>query len=211
MNSLLDRLRQMVRRVVTVLARGLNRTTGGKLSPHAITLFGLSMHLPIALLIASGDFISAGLLLIVFGLFDTLDGALARVQQRESAAGMLLDSVTDRIKEVLLYTAVAYYFVSVHDAGVAIWAVATCGSALLVSYVNAWGEVVTAGNVPKTQPKNKAFRAGIMSFDIRMATLIIGLLVNQVAIALMVITVLSIVTIIERLFVVLGKLGHAKS
>src|SRR5690606_33290569 len=147
-------------------ARGLNTATGGKLSPHFVTIFGLCMHFPIALLIASGDFISAAILLVVFGLFDTLDGALARIQNRESKTGMLLDSVTDRIKEILLYTSAAYYFASIHDAAVAVWAVAACGAALLVSYTNAWGEVVTAGT-PKPKQTNQTFRGGIMSYDMR--------------------------------------------
>lgn len=165
------------------------------------------MHVPIALLIASGDFLAAAILLIIFGLFDALDGALARVQGKASHRGMFLDSATDRIKEILIYTATAYYFVAIHESAVAIWAVAACGFALLVSYVNAWGEVVT-NNAGKSNghTTNKTFRGGIMSFDVRVATFIIGLVFNQLEIAIIVIAVLSIVTVLQRMTIIMRRL-----
>lgn len=204
-------IRGVVRAVMTRVASGLNKVTRGQLSPHVITVVGVCMHVPIALLIASGDFITAGMLLIVFGLFDTLDGALARVQKSESRAGMLLDSVTDRIKEILLYVGIAYYFVSVYDPNVAIWAVAACGISLLVSYVNAWGEVVSSGVRTKEHQTNKKFRGGIMSFDVRMFTLVVGLLLNQVAITVIVITILAGYTVATRLIIVLRRLENVKN
>jgi phosphatidylglycerophosphate synthase len=197
MNRMLETLRNAVRSVFARIARGLNNATGGKLSPNVITLFGLFMHLPIALLIASGDFVSAAIMLVIFGLFDTLDGALARVQNSTSKFGMLLDSVTDRMKEILIYIAIAYYFVSVHEPNFAIWAVAACGVSLLISYVNAWGEAVGKDTKP-THTTNKTFRTGIMSFDVRMFTIILGLAFDQLDIALVVIVALGSITAIER-------------
>ena len=51
----------------------------------------------------------AALLLAVFGLFDTLDGELARLQGTESPQGAFLDSVTDRMKEILVYVGLAVW------------------------------------------------------------------------------------------------------
>src|SRR5581483_1533234 len=104
------------------------------------------------------------------GLMDVLDGELARVQNRATAVGRLLDSVTDRLKEVLLYTAVAYNIVAVTGRPfLVVWAVAACGTALCVSYVNAWGEAL----MPKTahHTANKSFRIGLGGFEIRMFVL----------------------------------------
>src|SRR5688572_773856 len=102
--QLIDAVRAGIRKVMHHVAVWLNRLTGGKLSPDLVTIVGLVMHIPIALLIGTGDHnILAALLLVVFGLFDTLDGELARLQNRSSVRGMLLDASTDRMKETLLY------------------------------------------------------------------------------------------------------------
>ncbi|MDQ5958686.1 MAG: CDP-alcohol phosphatidyltransferase family protein, partial [Patescibacteria group bacterium] len=57
----------------------LNKISGGKITPNGITWFGFFMHIPIAYFIATGNLIIAGVGLIIFGLFDTLDGELARL------------------------------------------------------------------------------------------------------------------------------------
>ncbi len=200
----MERIRNLVRSAMGAVARGLDKATGGKLSPNAVTLFGLFMHIPIALLIASGDYTFGALLLIVFGLFDTLDGQLARLQNRTTQFGMFLDSVTDRTKEVLIYTGLAYSFVALHESTLAIWAVAACGISLLISYTNAWGEAVTSGT--KTHQTNKRFRAGIMSFDVRMVVLVVALLADKLAIGLIIIVGLGVITVIERVMIVKGRL-----
>src|SRR5437868_1204141 len=113
--KLLDAIREFVRQIMHQVAAALNRLTGGKLSPNAVTMAGLLAHVLIAILIAKGHFGWAVILLIIFGLFDTLDGELARLQHRDSAAGMLLDAVTDRMKEILLYAGIAFYFVERYE------------------------------------------------------------------------------------------------
>ncbi len=202
----LDRCRKIVQRGALAIAKLLNSVSGGRLSPNAVTLFGFAMHLPIALLIARGYFIYAGLLLIVFGLFDTLDGQLARLQGRASNVGMFLDSVTDRMKEALLYVGIAYFFVWSGQPNMAVWAVAACGAGLLVSYINAWGEVVTKDIKNEHHQTNKVFRGGIMSFDVRMFAIIVGLLFNQLPVAIVVIAILAWVTALQRVRMVMQKL-----
>jgi len=202
-NKLLEALRNVVRGMIYPIVKLLNNVTGGRLNPNAVTLFGFAMHLPITLLIAKGYFIYAAIALAFFGLFDTLDGALARLQNRSSKLGMLLDSVTDKMKEAILYIGVGCFFVWSGRPYVAVWAIAACGAGLLVSYVNAWGEVVTK-DIKASGETNKAFRGGLMSFDIRMLSLVIGLASNQLPAAIIVIAVLSWATAIERLV----RIGH---
>ncbi len=199
MNRVLDAIRNRVRSVMRTLAKGLNTATEGKLSPNTVTLFGLFMHLPIAILIASGDFVSSAILLVIFGLFDTLDGELARLQKHESKSGMFLDSVTDRIKEVIVYVGVGYYFVFTHQPNFAIWVIAALGAALVVSYSNAWGEVATSGVKPKQHQTNSTFRSGVMTFDVRMFVLVVGLAANRLEIAVIVIALGSCLTALQRI------------
>lgn len=202
----MNAIRNFVRAIMRQIARALNTVTGGHLSPHVVTIFGFLMHIPIAVLIARGYFIYAGLGLAFFGLFDTLDGELARLQNRSSKIGMLLDSVTDKMKEAILYIGVAYFFVYSDQAWWAVWAVAACGASLLVSYVNAWGEVVTKDVKDAAHQTNKTFRSGLMTFDVRMFVLVVGLLFNQLIPAVIIITVLSWLTALQRVNVIVKKL-----
>ena len=206
-NTFLEALRNIVRGAIRPIAKALNSVTGGRLSPNAITLFGFAMHIPIAILIAQGYFIYAAVALAFFGLFDALDGALARLQNRSNKFGMLLDSVTDKMKEAILYIGVGYFLVWSGRPYMAVWAIVACGAGLLVSYVNAWGEVVTKDMKPNAQT-NKAFRGGLMSFDIRMFSLVVGLAINQLAAAIIIIAVLSWVTAIERLIRISHLIKH---
>src|ERR1035438_8643972 len=129
-SSSLDPIRNFVRKIIRQFAKFLNKLSMGKLTPNMVTITGLLAHLPIGWLIATKHNDWAVVLLIVFGLFDTLDGELARLQKRETTQGMLLDAVTDRFKEVILYTAVGYNLVSTGKPYLAVWAILACGASL---------------------------------------------------------------------------------
>lgn len=198
LNAFLDACKATVRSGLQPIARGLNQVSGGRLHPDVLTLTSLIMHLPIAWLIANDHLVWAALGLVVFGLFDALDGALARLQHRESARGMLLDSVTDKVKEVMLYTGVAANVVLIGRADMVYWVVIACGASICVSYVNAWGEVVSAGRRTDEAAINQAFRSGLARYEVRMALLVAGLLTSQLVFVSVLIGLLSITTIIER-------------
>lgn len=198
--DLLDNLRNHVRNAMEKLASSLDRTSNGRLQPDIITYLGFAMHIPIALLIATQQFYVAAVLLVVFGLFDALDGALARVQHKASAAGMLLDASTDRIKEVLLYIGAAYALIELGEPIGAVWAVAAAGASLSVSYVKAKGEAAVTSSGLSPSQVNRLFADGLMRFEIRMAFVVIGLLSGQLFVALVAITVLSTYTAFYRLF-----------
>lgn len=196
---ILDKLRVGVRRHMHQLARLLNHLSGGKLSPNMVTVFGFAMHVPIAYLIASGEHYWAAGLLVVFGLFDALDGELARLQKRASNAGMLLDASTDRMKEVLLYTGAAYSFVAIGRPYLSTLAVVACGASLTVSYIKAKGETAVAGGKLTANEVNRLFQDGLARFEIRMFILVVGLLTGQLAVAVTVIAILSVLTAFQRL------------
>ncbi len=195
------------RKVSFQVAKGLNRASGGRLRPNIITFTGLLAHLPIAWCIATGRFGLAAGLLVFFGLFDALDGGLAKVQNRASSAGMLLDASTDRMKEVILYTGAAYYFVASGMPFYAAWAVAACGGSLLVSYVKAKGETAIRDQKLSANEVNRLFGDGLMRFEVRMFTLIVGLLAGYLWIAVVIIAVLSWLTAVQRLLRLSKKLS----
>lgn len=230
MEQLLDAVRKPVRGVMRMIARALNTISGGRVSPNAITIVGLVAHLPIAWLIYDGHLLIAGVWLIVFGLFDTLDGELARLQKRSSPAGMFLDSVTDRMKEVLIYVGIGTYFMSmsfyeqscggryfdcfhVQENGTALLLatlILTLGGSMLTSYINAWGEAVLSRSGAKNVSINKAFRGGLGSFEIRMAIIVTGLLTGWLFLAVLLIGLLVALTILQRIRKVFRELGRVQ-
>lgn len=184
----------------------LNTVSGGRLHPNHVTLISLLGHIGVAYLIATRHPIWATGLLIVFGLMDALDGELARLQERVTPTGMLLDSVSDRAKETLLYVSAAYFYVILGYPLVAVWAVAACGVSLLVSYINAWGEVVMTTRKQDGHGVNRSFRSGLMSYDVRMFLFVIGLFTSLLPEMLILIVVLAAYTAVSRLVFVAQRL-----
>jgi len=201
MPTIINSLKNIVRIIVRSIAKALNKVFPG-IDPNIITVVGLIAHIPIALLVADNQLVLAGILLVVFGLFDTLDGELARLQNRESLSGRLLDSITDRMKEVFIYGGIAYYFIENQNPKLAFITLLASGAALIISYINAWGEAVLSEKISKER-KNKLLRTGLMTFEIRITTIIIGLLVNQLAVIITALAVLSWFTLLQRLLNVL--------
>lgn len=185
-----------------VVARFINQITGGKLHPNTVTLAGLVLHIPIAILIVAGYWPLAALCLVVFGLFDTLDGDLARLQNRVSNHGGFLDATTDRLKEVILYTGIAYAFATSIHPEMAAWAAAACGASICVSYVRAKGETIFATEQKKQSytTLNKLFRDGLAPFEVRMFLLVVGLLSGQLVVLVMIIAVLATLAALQRLW-----------
>lgn len=203
-----DILREFVRTQIRWFAIRLNALARGKLTPNMVTSASWILHLPIAFLIAVGKFELAALLLVVFGLFDVLDGELARLQKTASEQGMLYDASTDRIKEVILYSGVAYWMAEAGHEKWAFMAVIACGASITVSYVKAKGEVAVAvkNRTIGHHELNRLFKEGVVSFEARIIILIIGLLSNQLLTATALVAVLASFTVFERLIIIGKKL-----
>lgn len=201
MERLLAAIRNGARAQATIVAGWLNRLSGGKLTPATVTLVGFAMHVPIGWLIAVGENYWAAGLLAVFGLFDILDGALARLQGTSSVRGMLLDASTDRMKEVMLYSGAGYALASSAHPTWAAWAAAAVGASLCVSYVKAKGEAAVASGEAKIPHAtlNRMFADGLMTFEVRMAVLIVGLLTGQLGWAVAFIAITASITAVTRL------------
>ncbi len=175
---MVENVRQAIKRAMNRLAKYLNKASGGKLTPNMVSVLSLAGHGLIAWSLYSGYLAISGVLIIVFGLMDALDGALAREQGTQSAAGMLLDASSDRVKEALIYFGIAGYYVqsSVQPAKILVCLVALAGS-MLVSYVKAKGE--TALTDMSANEKNRALQDGFFRYEVRMALLVVGLFASK--------------------------------
>ncbi len=114
-----------------------------RLTPNALTVIGLLLNCVVAAVLAAGWLRLAGVLVIAAGLFDLLDGAMARVTGQTTKFGSFLDSTLDRYSEVVLYGGLLFYILSTPDAklGAILIHLTICGS-ILVSYARARAEAL---------------------------------------------------------------------
>jgi CDP-diacylglycerol---glycerol-3-phosphate 3-phosphatidyltransferase len=102
--------RRTAERIVAPLAR-LGVT------PNGLTLFGLLLNVLAALLLAWQVYIPGGLMVLVGGAFDMLDGALARVSNRKTVFGGFFDSTIDRYSEAVVFLGLQVAFLRDATAG----------------------------------------------------------------------------------------------
>ncbi len=130
-------VRRAVRRAAEPLALALGRLG---LSPNALTVIGLVLAVLAGLAAALGAFGLAGLLVLVGGAFDLLDGTLARATGRASRVGAYLDSVLDRAGEAVVYVGLVAGGIAAGLPWLAGLAAAAMAAAFLVSYSRARAE-----------------------------------------------------------------------
>jgi phosphatidylglycerophosphate synthase len=161
-------LRQRVRGLATPIAVGFGRLG---LSPNHLTLIGFGIAM-LASLAASGQaWLVAGLLLIVGGVFDLFDGALARATGKASKLGAFMDSVFDRAGEGVVYVGiVAGCLAAGFDAG-AVLGAAAMAAAFMVSYVRAKSESLGF------TPGSGMAAVGLAPREVRILILTAGLIV----------------------------------
>jgi len=129
-------------RAIGPLARALIRAG---ISPNAITTAGALAVVASATAFAVGEIRLGGFLLLFSGVFDLLDGQVARLGRRATDFGAFYDSTLDRVGESALFGGIALYFLrgGVPPARVTLavgLAIAALAASLLVSYTRARAE-----------------------------------------------------------------------
>ena len=137
------------------------------LSPNVISTAGCASQCAAGMLLLDARFHLAGVLILLGGLFDALDGKLARTTLRASPFGAVYDATMDRIGELAIYAGIGGYFM-LHRMLVltCLVACATAGS-LLVSYVRA-----------RAEASNVSCKIGILRRSERILLLGLGSLLN---------------------------------
>jgi CDP-diacylglycerol--glycerol-3-phosphate 3-phosphatidyltransferase len=156
--------------------------------PWHLTLLALATNVWVGVLLLRGDRLVPGLLLIPAGLLDVLDGAVARLRGESSRVGAFLDSVLDRVSDVILFGCVYWSLAGQGDRLEAALALATMVIALSVSHIRAEAE---AAGVSLSE--------GFFQRLERYVAMLIGLTVPGALLpALAVLTVLGGVTVLQR-------------
>lgn len=180
----------------------VERLARTKIRPNVLTLCGLATSLVAALFASAGAFVGAALLLLVAGIFDALDGAIARRTNQSSPFGAFLDSVMDRYADLTVLLGLMLHFA-------AAWGERTGGPGIPWEnppLVFAAGAVLGSALTPYARARAESLvaecKVGVAERPERLVILVVGLLTDQVVPALAVLAVLANVTVLQRLFYV---------
>lgn len=142
-----DRLQLLIYKVIEPLVKGMIKLG---LTPNAVTLIGLILNIGVAVIFISGAERSnrgdlayvgwAGALTLFAGLFDMLDGQVARIGKMSSTFGALFDSVLDRYSEMILFLGICYYLIAHHYFLSSLFAFIALIGSMMVSYTRARAE-----------------------------------------------------------------------
>ena len=163
---------------------------------NMVTISGFIINVVAGILFAYERLILAGILIVVGGSFDMIDGAVARMRKVSDSSGALLDSVIDRYSEGAIFMGIAAYFYKSSGLygilGILLTFATMIGS-FLVSYTRARSEGLAV-----------ECNVGLMQRTERLVLLAIsvianGILKDLVANNLILIIVLAILTIFTHI------------
>jgi CDP-diacylglycerol--glycerol-3-phosphate 3-phosphatidyltransferase len=169
-----------------------------RISPNVLTFIGLIINTVAALFFGFANahngvrmFLYAGLVIIGAGIFDMVDGRVARQTDQVTVFGAFFDSVIDRYSDVVLFFGLLVYYAR-GNRFFYVWLVAfVMVTSLMVSYTRARAEALIG-----------ACKVGFMERPERIVLVILGALCNKwgvMAPVLWVLAVLSTITVIHRI------------
>jgi CDP-diacylglycerol--glycerol-3-phosphate 3-phosphatidyltransferase len=159
-----------------------------RIHPNVLTFLGLVINIVAAWLFATGYFRWAGVVVILAGLFDMVDGRVARATSQVTRFGGFFDSVMDRYSDLALYMGLLVYYASINRFFYIVLTAIVMTGSVMVSYSRARAENV----IPKC-------KVGFLERPERVVLIIIGALFNRMAGVLWVIAILSNLTVIHRM------------
>ena len=166
-----------------------------KISPNALTFIGLLINVVAAIFFGYAHpynqqrmFLYAGLVIIGAGIFDMVDGRVARATNQVTIFGGFFDSVIDRYSDVALFFGLLVYYARANRFFYVVMVAIVMTSSVMVSYTRARAESL----IPQC-------KVGFMERPERIVLVIIGALFNRMGPVLWVIAVISTITVIHRI------------
>jgi len=160
-----------------------------KIHPNVLTFLGLLINIYAAYLLARGLFFYAGLVILGAGLFDMVDGRVARATRQVTRFGAFFDSVVDRYSDLALLMGLLVYYANINRNFYVVLTAVVMTATVMISYTRARAENV----IPSC-------KVGFLERPERVVLLIIGALFDRMAAVLWVIAVLGNITVIHRMW-----------
>jgi CDP-diacylglycerol---glycerol-3-phosphate 3-phosphatidyltransferase len=158
-----------------------------RITPNQVTITGSVLNLAAAALVVVDHLIYAGIVFLVAGCFDMLDGALARLSQKVTPFGAFLDSTLDRVSEGVVLAGIGYLLAHEgRSVDVGLVVLALLGS-ILVSYTRARAEALGV-----------ECKVGLMSRPERIVLIAIGLFFDVLPYVIYIMLALTAFTVFQR-------------
>ena len=174
------------KQIVDSIVEGLARL---RVHPNILTLIGLLINIFAMVLFAKGIFRWAGLVIVFAGIFDIVDGEVARRTKRVTKFGAFFDSVIDRYSDMLLLLGLVIWYAKIRQ----IFYVGLTGLVLI-------GSVLTSYTRARAESLIPACKVGFLERPERIVLLIIGSLWDRMAAVLWVMAILSNWTVSQRIW-----------
>jgi CDP-diacylglycerol--glycerol-3-phosphate 3-phosphatidyltransferase len=172
-------------KVIMLIVHGLALS---KIHPNVLTFIGLLINIGAAVLLAFGRFFAAGLVIIGAGIFDMVDGRVARETGQVTKFGGFFDSVLDRYSDLALLMGLLVYYASINRFFYVVLTAVVMTASVMISYARSRAE--------NTIPSCKV---GFLERPERIVLLIIGALFDRMAPVLWIIAVVGNITVIHRM------------
>lgn len=160
-----------------------------RINPNLITFTGVLISFWAAWNLGHGWLLTGGLILILAGLFDILDGQVARLCRSETPFGAFYDSVIDRYSDIIVLQGLMVWYARQQRLGYVVLVGVVFMGAVLTSYARARAESLI-----------QTCKVGFMERPERIVLLIIGALANRMEAVLWVLAVLGNWTVISRIY-----------
>jgi CDP-diacylglycerol--glycerol-3-phosphate 3-phosphatidyltransferase len=183
--TLTDQARVAFKGILDPLATLLNRLG---LMPNTVTILGLVGNVIGAYLIARGYMTAGGIVVLLRGPVDALDGTMARLRGMAGKFGAFVDSVTDRYSELVIFAGLLYYFVGKGDQTAILLVYASAAGSVLVSYIRSRGQSLGWDT-----------KVGILTRMERYLVLAPAIILNYPLVGLWIIAIFSNFTAVQRL------------
>jgi CDP-diacylglycerol---glycerol-3-phosphate 3-phosphatidyltransferase len=171
--------------VILLIVRGLALS---RIHPNVLTFLGLVINIVAAWMLAIGQFRWGGAVIIGAGLFDMVDGRVARETNRVTRFGGFFDSVLDRYSDLGLLVGMLVWYGSINRPFYVVMTALAMTGCVMVSYTRARAE----NSIPTC-------KVGFMERPERVVLMIIGALFDKMAPVLWVIAVLANLTVVHRM------------
>ena len=160
-----------------------------RVHPNILTLLGLVVNIFAAVLFAKGLFFWAGLVVLFAGIFDMVDGEVARRTKRVTKFGAFFDSVIDRYSDLILLLGIVHWYAKWNQ----MFYVWLTGLVLV-------GSILTSYTRARAESLIPACKVGFLERPERIVLLIIGALTDRMAPVLWVMAILSNWTVSQRIW-----------
>jgi phosphatidylglycerophosphate synthase len=163
------------------------------LSPNILSFAGFTVTVAAAVLVPFNS-ITAGSLILIGGLFDLIDGVVARTNGKATKFGALLDSTLDRYADASIFLGIMWFFLTQKNIGGLFFAGGSLVGSLLISYVRARAEGLGFD-----------CHVGLIERPERIVLLAAGCLTGWIFEVIILLFVLSHITVIQRIVYIYRK------